>query len=86
MRHKDYLKSRRKATYNRLSFEGKLNSYLFEINAQAQAMFDNLIVQYKKSENITEELKGTDQMEWVRRMNNIRERVTEIVNNELIYK
>ena len=85
MRHLDYLKSRRKATYNRLSFEGKLNSYLFEINAQAQDMFDTLIVQYKNAENITEELKATDQMECVRRMNNIRDRVTEIVNNELIY-
>ena len=44
--------------------EGKLNSYLYNINAQAQEMFDNLIVQYKKSEGITEELKATDQMEW----------------------
>lgn len=86
MRHLDYLKSRRKATYNRLQTEGKLNSYLYEINAQAEEMFDNLIVQYKKSENITEELKSTDQMEWVRRMNNIKQRVTETVNNELIYK
>jgi hypothetical protein len=86
MRHEDYLKSHRKATYNRLSFEGKLNSYLFEINAQAQEMFNNLIVQYKKVEGITEELKATDQMEWVRRMNNIKQRVTETVNNELIYK
>lgn len=86
MRHENYLKSHRKATYNRLSFEGKLNSYLYAINAQAQEMFDNLIVQYKKSESITEKLKSTDQMEWVRRMNNIKQRVTEIVNNELIYK
>lgn len=86
MRHLDYLKSRRKATYNRLNFEGKLNSYLYDINAQAQEMFDNLIVQYKKAENITEELKANDQMEWVRRMNNIKQRVTEIVNNELIYR
>ena len=86
MRHEDYLKSRRKATYNRLSFEGKLNSHLFEINAQAQEMFDNLIVQYKKADGITEELKTKDQMEWVRRMNNINQSVTEIVNNELIYK
>lgn len=86
MRHLDHLKSRRKATYNRLSYEGKLNSYLFETNAQAQEMFDNLIVQYKNAENITEELKANDQMEWVRRMNNIKQRVTEIVNNELIYK
>ena len=86
MRHLDYLKSRRKSTYNRLQTEGKLNSYLYEINAEAQEMFDNLIVQYKKAENITEELKATNQMEWVRRMNNIKQRVTETVNNELIYK
>ena len=86
MRHLDYLKTRRKATYNRLQTEGKLNSYLYEINAQAEEMFDKLIVQYKKSEGITEELKATDQMEWVRRMNNIKQRVTEIVNNELIYR
>ena len=86
MRHEDYLKSRRKATYNRLSFEGKLNPYLFEINTQAQEMFDNLIVQYKMSEGITEELKASNQMEWVRRMNNIKQRVTEIVNNEIIYR
>lgn len=86
MRHADYLKSRRKATYNRLSFEDKLNSYLFEINAHAEEMFDTLIVQYKKSKGITEELKATEQMERVRRMNSIRVRVTEIINNELIYK
>ena len=86
MRHEDYLKSRRKATCNRLQTEGKLNSHLFEINAQAEEMFDNLMLQYKKSEGITEELKATNQMEWVHRMNNIRECVTEIVNNELIYK
>ena len=86
MRREDYLKSRRKATYNRLQTEGKLNSYLYNINAQAQEMFDNLTVQYKKTEGITEELKATNQMEWVRRMNNIKQRVTEIINNELIYK
>ena len=86
MRHEDYLKSRRKATYNRLQTEGKLNSYLYEINAQAEEMFNILIVQYKKSEGVTEELKATNQMEWVRRMNNIKQRVTEIINNELIYK
>ena len=85
MRHEDYLKSRRKATYNRLSFEGKLNSYLYDINDQAEEIFDNLMVQYKKAENITEELKATNQMEWIRRMNNIRKRVTETVNYEIIY-
>ena len=75
-----------KAVSNAYCFEGKLNSYLYEINSQAEEMFDNLIVQYKKSEGVTEELKATNQMEWVRRMNNIKQRVTEIVNNELIYK
>ena len=85
MRHLDYMKQHRKATYNRLSFEGKLNSYLFEINTQAEEMFNNLIVQYKKSEGITEKLKAIDQMEWVAQINNIRQRATEIVNRELIY-
>ena len=85
MRHEDYLKSHRKATYNRLSFEGKLNSYLYDINDQAQEMFDDLIVQYKKTDGITEELKATDQMEWVRRMNSIRSRAEEIVLTELVY-
>ena len=85
MRHEDYLKSHRKSTYNRLSFEGKLNSHLHEINVQAQEMFDNLIAQYKKAEGVTEKLKSTDPMEWVARMNNIRQRATEIVNSELIY-
>ena len=85
MRHEDYLKSRRKATYNRLSFEGKLNSYLFEINAQAQEMFETLIKKFKQIEGITEKLKADNQMEWVARMNNIKNRVTEIVLNEMIY-
>ena len=85
MRHLEHLKSCRKATYNRLLFEGKLNSYLFEINVQAEELFDNLIVQYKKLEGITEKLKASDQMDWVGKMNNISERVVEIVNNELIY-
>ena len=85
MRHLDYLKQRRKATYNRLSFEGKLNSYLYDINAQAEEMFETLIKQFKKSEGITEQLKAANQMEWVAQMNNIRQRATEIVNIELIY-
>ena len=85
MRHEDYLKSHRKVTYNRLSFEGKLNSYLYEINAQAEAMFDNLVKQFKRTEGITEQLKADNQMEWVAQMNNIRQRATEVVNNELIY-
>ena len=85
MRHEDYLKSHRKVTYNRLSFEGKLNSYLYEINTHAEEMFDNLVKQFKRTEGITEQLKADNQMEWVAQMNNIRQRATEVVNNELIY-
>ncbi len=86
LRHEEYMKSHRKATYNRLLFEGKLNSYLFEINAQAEEMFNNLIMQYKNAEGITEKLKTNDQMEWVCRMNNVRQRITEMVNADLIYR
>ena len=85
MRHLEHLKSRKKVAYNRLIFEGRLNSYLYEINAQAEEMFDNLIKQFKQAEGITEQLKANNQMDWVARMNNIRQRAIEIVNNDLIY-
>lgn len=85
MRHLDYLKQHYKATYNRLQTEGKLNSYLYEINAQAEEMFETLITKFKQSEGITEQLKASNQLEWVARMNNIRSRATEVVNNEVIY-
>lgn len=85
MRHLDYLKQHRKATYNRLQFEGKLYSYLCDINAQAEEMFDTLIEQFKKSEGVTEQLKAANQMEWVALMNNIRQKATEIVNANLIF-
>ena len=85
MRHLEYIKHHRKGFYTSLVIGCELNRYLADINKQAEEMFDNLIVQYKKAEGITEELKAADQMEWVRRMNNIRERVTETVNNEIIW-
>ena len=85
MRHLDYLKQHHKATYNRLQTEGKLNSYLYEINAQAEEMFETLITKFKQSEGITVQLKASNQLEWVARMNNIRSRATEVVNNEVIY-
>ena len=85
MRHLDYLKQHHKATYNRRQTEGKLNSYLYEINAQAEEMFETLITKFKQSEGITEQLKASNQLEWVAQMNNIRSRATEIVNNEMIY-
>lgn len=85
MRHLEYLKQYRKATYNRLQTECKLNSYLYDINTQAEEMFEMIVKQFKQNEGVTEQLKADDQMEWVARMNNIRSRATEIVNSELIY-
>ena len=84
MRHMDYMKQHRKATYNRLSFEGKLNAYLCDVNTQAEKMFFELVNQMQVREGITEQLKAENQMEWVRCMNNISQRVNEIIYKELI--
>lgn len=64
---------------------GKLNSYLADIDEQADEMFSRLVKQMAECEGVTEQLKTTNQMAWVGAMNNIRNRVTEIVNSELIY-
>lgn len=65
---------------------GKLNSYLVDIEQQAQDLFLRLVKDLAEKENVTEELKATDMMLWVRNMNNIRNRVTEKVNADIIYK
>ena len=65
--------------------DGTLYVHLAEINKQAEELFSELVNQMKTREGITEQLKADNQLEWVRRMNNIRHRATEIVNNELIY-
>ena len=62
MRHLEYLKQHRKATYNRLQTECKLNSYLYDVNSQAEEMFETLTNQFKRAENITEQLKSDNQM------------------------
>ena len=85
MRHMDYIKQHHKATYNRLSFEGILNAYLYDVNTQAEKMFFELVNQMQVREGITEQLKAENQMEWVRCMNNISQRVNEIIYEELIY-
>ena len=85
MRHLDYLKQHHKATYNRLSFEGKLNAYLYDVNTQAEEMFSEIVNQMKISEGITEQLKAENQMEWIGKMNNIRQQAIKIVNNDIIY-
>ena len=86
MRHKRYLKQNHKVRYYNLLTSGKLNSYLTDIEQQAQQLFLRLVNDLAEKENVTEELKATDMMLWVQKMNNIRNRATEIVNAELIYK
>lgn len=85
MRHKRYLKQNHKVLYYNLLTSGKLNLYLADIEQQAQQLFLRLVNDLAEKENVTEELKATDMMLWVQKMNNIRNRATEIVNAELIY-
>ena len=72
--------------YYNLLTSGKLYSYLVDIEQQAQDLFSRLVKDLAEKENVTENLKATDQMLWVRKMNNIRNRATEIVNADIIYK
>ena len=85
MRHKRYLKQNHKVFYYNLLTSGKLNSYLADIEQHAQDLFLRLVKELAEKENVTEELKATDQMLWVQKINNIHNRATEIVNSELIY-
>ena len=84
-RRLEYIKHYRKGFYTSLLIGCELNRYLVDVNKQAEEMFDTLISKYKTAEGITEQLKAANQMEWVGRMNNIRQRAMEIVNNEIIY-
>ena len=84
-RHLEYIKYHRKGFYTALALDCKVNRYLAEINKQAEEMFNILIKQFKQADGVTEQLKADNQMEWVARMNNIRQRATEIVNEELIF-
>ena len=84
-RHLEYIKHHRKGFYTSLLVGCELNRYLADVNRQADEMFDTLISQYKTAEGITEQLKAESQMQWVARMNNIRQKAMEIVNAELIY-
>ena len=85
MRHKRFLKENHRVLYANLMTSGKLVTYLDDIERQATAMFLRLVKELAEKENVNEELKSTDQMLWVQKMNNIRNRATEIVNAELIY-
>ena len=85
MRHKRFLKENNRVLYTNLMTSGKLVTYLDDIERQATTMFLRLVKELAEKENVTEELKATDQMLWVQKMNNIRNRATEIVNVEIIY-
>ena len=85
IRHKRYLKQNHKVLYYNLLTSGKLNSYLADIEQQAQQLFLRLVKDLAEKENVTEELKSTDMMLWVQKMNNIRNRATEKVNADIIY-
>ena len=84
-RHLEYIKHYRKGFYTSLLIGCELNRYLADVNKHAEEMFSELVNQMKSSEGITEQLKADNQMEWVRRMNNIRSRANEIIYNEIIY-
>ena len=84
-RHLRYLKQHRKGLYSELLISGKLNSYLADIDRQAEEMFPRLVKQLAEKEGVTEALKAENQMLWVQKMNSIRSAAMEVVSNDLIY-
>ena len=86
VRRRRYLRGHEKATYTAMLLSGELNAHLEEVDRSASEMFDRLVAQIAEQEGITEQLKAANQMEWVQRTNNIRNRVIEIVSATLICK
>ena len=84
-RHLNYLRENKRVLLSGLQISGQLNSYLADIDRQAEEMFDCLLKQTIAAEGITENLKAADQMAWVCKMNHIRNRATEIVYADIIY-
>ena len=85
LRHKRYLKQHHKVLYYNLLTSGKLHSHLADTEEQAQALFSRLVKELAEKEGVTEQLKAVDNMVWVRRMSNIRNRSSEIVNAEVVF-
>ncbi|MGN0443431.1 MAG: TnpV protein [Acutalibacteraceae bacterium] len=85
MLHKDYLLNHKPVVFYTLLAQGNLWQHLADIDKEADEMFNTLVEQMKESEDITETLKDENQLEWVQRQNNIEQRATETVNEELIY-
>lgn len=84
-RHLRYIKQHKRVFYANLLTSCKLNSYLADIDEEAENLFSRLVKQLAEKENVTEKLKAENQMLWVQRMNSIRNRATEVVNTDLIY-
>ena len=84
-RHLRHIKQNQRVLYTNLLTSGKLNSYLADINRQAEEMFSRLVKELAEKEGITETLKAENQMLWVQRMNAVQETATEIVNNDLVF-
>ena len=83
--HLRYIKHSRPILYTNLLTKCKLNEYLADVGEQAQKMYDELVQAFAKEDGCTEQLKATDQMLWVRKMNNATQRAREVVNEEIIY-
>ncbi len=84
--HYDFLYRNNRTVINVMRLNGTLNNYLADIDRNASDMFDSLVRQTAENEGVTEQLKVSDQMEWIRRMNSIQSRVWEFILNELIYQ
>ena len=84
MMHHDYLRKHKRVTYSGLMLSGKLKEHIEDIDRQADDMYFQLVDRMKQTEDVTEQLKDTNQLEWVRRMNSIRNRAEELVVSELI--
>ncbi len=85
-RHKRYLKSNHRVLYYNLLTSGKLNNYLADVDKRAKNLFEQTVKSIAEQEQVTEKLKAENMMLWVRKMNNIRNRATEIVNEQVIYR
>lgn len=86
MRHKRYLKSNHRVLYYNFLTSGKLDNYLSNVERQAENLFEQIVKSLAEQERVTEKLKAENMMLWVQKMNNIRNRATEIVNEQVIYK
>lgn len=84
-KHKEYIKQYKPAFYTTLLTQCKLNSYLHDVDVRATEMYDTIVKQLAEQENVTEQLKASDMMLWIQKMNNILNRATEIVNAEIIF-